>query len=375
MTGPTGRPPTADELAGELGLPAEKSELIAALMRLGVSPEQMRLAAEHGRLEDAIFEQILDPERGRRTVTAREIERRGGLPVADTQAMMRALGLPAPGPDDPLFTGEEGSAFVELGRLGELWTEETRMQVSRVYHHALSRIAETEVDLFRSRVQRRLRESSASSLDALAAVREAFGELLPLADPILLGVHRRKVEQELTQAAIWEVELEAEGAVPGSRDVTLLFCDLKDFTSYADARGDAAALEVIERLADAVEEHLGERGRLVKALGDGYMLAYREPGEAIAAAARIAAAMRDVEDVGLHAGVHRGVAVLRDGDYFGRAVNLAARLLAAADRGELIATANVAASTGERDWEARGPRCLRGFAEPLEIYSLKLGSV
>jgi adenylate cyclase len=82
--------------------------------------------------------------------------------------------------------------------------------------------------------------------------------------------------------------------------------------------------------------------------------------------------MREVSDVGFHAGIHHGVAVFRDGDYFGRAVNLAARLLGAAHSGELLATREVAARSPEHRWLPRGPKRLRGFAEPLEICSLDL---
>ena len=275
-------------------------------------------------------------------MTPRQVEARGGLTVAETQAVLRAFGLPAPAADDAYFTPAEAKVFVDIDRISELWPEDIRLEVSRVYGRALTRVAQTEVHAFRSRVEPLLREITSSPLDALAGVRQAFGWLLPLADPILLGVHRRKVEHELTQAVVWEVESEVEGPLPGSREVSLLFCDLTGFTSYANTHGDAAAIEVIERFADRVDALRGERSRFVKRLGDGYMLAYPEPGEAVAAALRIGASASEAEEVGIHAGVHHGVAVFRDGDYFGRAVNLAARLLAAAPNGEVLASRDVA---------------------------------
>jgi adenylate cyclase len=362
----------AQALAGELSLDMPGRELVGGLLRLGVPADSIRRAAEHGRLDAAIFDEVLDPEREHRTVSAREIEAAGGLTVAEIQELMRAFGLPAPAAEDPSLTPEEARVLTELGRLSELWPPEVRAEVARVYGRALTRIAQTEVHLFRSRVEPWLREITASPLDALAAVRQALGWLLPLTDPMLVGVHRRKLEHELTQAAVWEVESEAEGLVPGSREVSLLFCDLAGFTAYADAHGDAAALEAIERFAETVDEHRGAHGSFVKRLGDGYMLAYPGPREAVAAMLRIAAAMRDVEGVGIHAGIHHGVAVFRDGDYFGRAVNLAARLLGAADAGEALATEHVATATPDYAWQHRGPQPLRGFAQPLEIYGLDL---
>jgi adenylate cyclase len=359
-------------LASELGLTSDERKLAAALLRLGISPDHIRRAAKHGRLEDAIYEEVLDPEREERTVSLREVEAAGGLVVAEAQAVLRALGLPAPGADDAYFTPAEARVFIEMDRLSELWPQDVRLEVSRVYGRALTRVAQTEVHAFRSRVEPLIREITPSPLDSLAAVRQAFGWLLPLADPMLLGVHRRKVEHELTQAVVWEVESEVEGPAPGSREVSLLFCDLTGFTTYADAFGDAAAIEVIERFADKVDALRGERSRFVKRLGDGYMLAYPDPREAVAAALRIGASMREIEGVGMHAGLHHGVAVFREGDYFGRGVNLAARLLAAAREGEVLASEGVAMSCPEQAWIGRGATRLRGFAEPLEVYALEL---
>jgi adenylate cyclase len=362
----------SEALARELDLAPEGRELAATLLRLGISPDDIRRAAERGRLEDAVYDQVLDPEREQRTVSLREVEARGGLAVAETQALLRALGLPAPAADDAYFTPAEARVFIEMDRLDDVWPPDVRLEVSRVYGRALTLIAQTEVHAFRSRVEPLIREITPSPLDALAAVRQAFGWLLPLADPMLLGMHRRKFEHELTQAVVWEVESEAEGPVPGSREVSLLFCDLTGFTAYADAHGDAAAIDVIERFAEEVDALRGERSRFVKRLGDGYMLAYREPREAVAAALRIGAAMREASGVGFHAGIHHGAAVFRDGDYFGRAVNLAARLLAAANEGEVLASEDVARNSPEHPWSHRGASRLRGFAEPLEVYALDL---
>lgn len=365
---------TASDLGAELRLGPEGRELVAGLLALGVPPEDIRRAAEHGRLEDAMVDQVLDPDRERRTVSAADVEARGGLTVEATRELMRAFGLPAPEPDDPFLTDEEAKAFTELGRLSELWPAEIRQEIARVYGRALTRIAQTEVHLFRSRVEPWIREITESPLDALAAVRQAFGWLLPLTDPLLVGVHRRKLEQELTQAAVWEVETQAEGALPGSREVSLLFCDLTGFTAYADRHGDAAAIEIINRFANVVDEHRGAHGRFVKRLGDGYMLAYPEPREAVEADVQIATAMREEGEIDVHSGIHHGVAVFREGDYFGRAVNLAARLLSLASAGEILATEAVAGAAPDYPWRRRGTRRLRGFADPLEIYALELGS-
>ena len=154
--------------------------------------------------------------------------------------------------------------------------------------------------------------------------------------------------------------------------MTFLFCDLKDFSGYADAHGDAAAVDLIERLAVVVTGELGHQGHVVKALGDGFMLTYPDPGEAVAACLRIIEQMRGAGAPGVHAGVHHGVVLYREGDYFGGAVNLAARLLGLAGRDELFASeAVVRATAGRFDWESRGSQNIRGFGESVCVYRLR----
>lgn len=140
--------------------------------------------------------------------------------------------------------------------------------------------------------------------------------------------------------------------LPGSVDVALLFCDLKDFTPYVDTEGDEAAVAAIDRFTDTVARERGESFRFMKSLGDGVMLSYGDAPEAVAAGARVIAGMRAEGMPRVHASVHNGVAITREGDYFGGAVNLAARLLVVAGPDELLATRPAVEATGD----SRGSR-------------------
>jgi class 3 adenylate cyclase len=83
-------------------------------------------------------------------------------------------------------------------------------------------------------------------------------------------------------------------------------------------------------------------------------------------------AQRERGPLGVHASVHRGTAVSREGDYFGGAVNLAARLLNTAGRDELVATPPVVEASGERfRWEPLGTHEIRGVDEPVEVFRLE----
>jgi class 3 adenylate cyclase len=343
---------------------------VETLRALGIPEEAIERAVRRGDPEGAIFDAVLLPQIEARTVSATDIESRGGLTVDELVAMVRAFGLPPPEPNQPAFTPEEAQVFVELKRLQEIWPPELGLQLGRVYGRQLGRIAQTGVQLFRLYVEPRLRAEGAGRLAGLRAVQSAFQELLPLADPLLVGVHTRWVEHELAQAAVSEAEAGVGGrSLPGVVEVAFLFCDLKDFTAYADSEGDAAAVRAIDRFIETVTRERGQF-RFMKALGDGCMLVYPDACRAVEVGSRIIDGVKAPAMPGVHASVHEGLAIVREGDYFGGAVNLAARLLAAAGRDELLATGAVVERCGAFRWQAEGSRRMRGVQEPVEVFRL-----
>src|SRR3954451_13346416 len=322
--------------------------------------------------ERVVFESVLLQGVAERSVSARDIEDRGGMPADEVLEMVQSFGLPVPRPDQPEFTQEEADVFVRLKELEKVWPRDVAIQASRVYGRLLARIAQTELQLFRVYVVPRLRAEGRDDEETLHAVRDAFESLLPLADPLITGVHRRWLEHELAQEAV--VSAEAVGTFPGAVDVTFLFCDLKDFTAFADSEGDTAAVTAIDHFATSVTRQRGLEFRFMKALGDGFMLAYSDPCAAVRAGARIVRSMQVPRMPRVHASVHTGVAIVREGDYFGASVNLAARLLNAAGRDELIATPSVVDSCGDSfSWEPIGQRRVRGVAEMVDVYLLLIG--
>src|SRR3954471_11457997 len=322
--------------------------------------------------ERAVFDSVLMQGIAERTVSVRQIEEEGGMSAGELTAMIEPWGLPVPEPDQPAFTREEADVFVRLKELEQVWPPDVAIQAGRVYGRLLARIAQTELQLFRVYVVPRLRAEGRDADETMRAVRDAFEALLPLADPLLTGVHRRWLEHELAQEAV--VTAESGGDLTGAVDVTFLFCDLKDFTAFADSQGDTSAVMAIDHFADSVTRERGADFRFMKALGDGFMLAYGDPCAAVRAGNRIVKAMQVPRMPRVHASVHRGVAIVREGDYFGASVNLAARLLNAADRDELVATPSVVESCGDSfSWEPIGQRRVRGVAEMVDVYLLLIG--
>jgi adenylate cyclase len=153
-------------------------------------------------------------------------------------------------------------------------------------------------------------------------------------------------------------------------EAAFLFADVAGFTAYTEIHGDARAAELAWRLRLGTEAQLGHDAHVVKTLGDAVMARIGCPAEAAAAGLRIVAqALAEPGDPRLRVGIHCGPAVECMGDFFGTAVNVAARVSALAAPGEVLVTEPVAASARERGLalEDRGERALRNVAQPVRL--------
>src|SRR4051812_48740813 len=153
---------------------------------------------------------------------------------------------------------------------------------------------------------------------------------------------------------------------------TFVFADIAGFTALTEAHGDEQAATLAADFCDAVKAELpASQGTHVKSIGDALMLRIPDPGDAILLGLRIAGdLMRDHGAPAVRVGLHHGPAIERGGDYFGAAVNLAARVSAAAAGGEVLLTAHTAALAADVEgvlYESRGRQVLRNVRDPVEL--------
>jgi adenylate cyclase len=162
----------------------------------------------------------------------------------------------------------------------------------------------------------------------------------------------------------------------GATDHTFLFVDLVGFTALTDAEGDDRAAEVALALQRRVRSMLILYGaEEVKALGDGIMLRCADPAAAIRLAVRLVDEVEaDPAVPTARVGIHSGPAVGRDGDWYGRTVNVASRLCAVAPGGEVLvseATRNAAGRLRKVEFGERRLHWLRNVTEPIPTFSAR----
>jgi adenylate cyclase len=154
---------------------------------------------------------------------------------------------------------------------------------------------------------------------------------------------------------------------------TFLFADLVGFTALAELEGDDRALEVAlalqRRVRGLLEEHGAEQ---VKAIGDGLMLRCIEPQAAIRLGLRLVEELAEEASFPpVRVGIHTGPALASEGDWYGRTVNVAARLCAVAPGGEVMVSEATKVASGrmrELEFGERELHWLRNVSEPVGTY-------
>ena len=159
--------------------------------------------------------------------------------------------------------------------------------------------------------------------------------------------------------------------------VTFLFSDVEGSTALLRRLRDRyrAVIEDHNRLLRGAWTDAG--GRELDSDGDSFFVVFRRPRQAVEAAVAAQRALAEHEwpdgvELKVRIGIHTGEAHLRDGDYYGSAVNLASRVGELAVPREILATAE-AASAAARDrfrFEPAGRRILKGFDAPVALYAV-----
>jgi adenylate cyclase len=353
----------------------QKVRLAQACEEAGLPMEGIASAIRGGRLSFAFLE--ASPYRRwavRSARTYRQVSEDTGVPLGLLKSALVAMGFARVAPDERIREDElEVVPLLQLGLssgvLNQAWTS----RIGRAYGEGLRPIAKVESETFHARFELPVLTSGLDPHKTMELASQLAGEFVPLVDRALLAVFRRQQELAWTEHLVEHVEtaLEEAGALDRPERVpAMCFLDVIGYTRLTEERGDQAAAELATSLAGLVDRSAREHaGVPVKWLGDGVMVHFREPAGAVRAALGM---VRELPEAGLppaHVGVAAGPVVVQGGDYFGRTVNLAARIAGRAAAGQVLVSERVAQTVSSQDviFVEHGELRLKGIAAPVRV--------
>jgi class 3 adenylate cyclase len=197
-------------------------------------------------------------------------------------------------------------------------------------------------------------------------------------------------EVSLGALQVWQALTERVARRPANPEVTLVFTDLVNFSTWSLKAGDEATLKLLRRVARAVEPPLLDAGgHIVKRMGDGIMAVFDDPLVAVGAVLEAKRAVKSVDVDGyrprMRVGIHTGRPQRLAADWLGVDVNIAARVMERATKGGLMVSSATLDQLSQADLEALGVTAKRvhrpvfagkthGLPDDLGIYRLKATS-
>jgi class 3 adenylate cyclase len=155
----------------------------------------------------------------------------------------------------------------------------------------------------------------------------------------------------------------------------ILFTDIVDSTALTERMGDARFREASRALDAALRDAIREAGGAAidgKLLGDGVLATFPSAAQAIDGARRCVA-LSAASELGLHIGLHAGDVIHEENNVFGGAVNIAARICALSEPGQILVSdvvRGMARSSAGVQFEDRGEQAMKGVGEPVRIYAV-----
>jgi class 3 adenylate cyclase len=285
-------------------------------------------------------------------------------------ARARGLALEVLGRADDAVEQHEAAIAVHEQLRAPVWTARSRFDLAR----ALARRGrDDDLEVATTNVNRAIETASRHGaqrlLDEALALKLALQGIAPDA---ALGQSIDAVSASLT---IDRPDLRKYAAADGH--VTFCFSDIVNYTQITERLGDARTHEILgahtRLLRAALDAHQGTE---VKSQGDGFMLVFADPTDALQFAITFQRAIAshawpdEITRLQVRIGVHRGEAIRDRDDFFGRTVIVGARIAALAEGGEILVSDDTRKVATTLEYGPEREVTLKGIAEPHTVYAL-----
>jgi len=236
---------------------------------------------------------------------------------------------------------------------------------------AMSQLAASNVNM----IGESFVEPGANEHELGARFAEAARSLSPVQAETLKYVHDLHLRESISQVVISESEMQ-EGLRPDSGEVTIAFADMVGFTRLGEQLEVDEIGKVTGKLGELATAVARPPVRLVKMIGDAAMLAAPEPQPVVEAVLALVEHAAEEEIPSLRAGVASGRAVGRGGDWYGRPVNLAARMTSFARPDSVVASEEVKDALDSSDalsFSFAGKRHFKGIKGEVAVHRVRRG--
>jgi adenylate cyclase len=346
--------------------PRTRHDLLAYLEELGADPDAIAEAIEEEALWSLTTEYLLATTDD---LTVETLAERAGITPEQMRRMLRALGL-----DATSCSSEDVAVATAAAAMYKLFPEEEMaLRLLRVVGSSIRRIAEASVAAYIADVEKPLVDRQGTVLDhaRLQVVGLDGARRLAEGYPRLFTRHLRDVIRLGRTARLQTADYSTARLAVG-------FVDLVGFTSLSQELTAADLSRLLDDFeARAFESAAEHGGQLVKHIGDEIMFIAGDAPAACEIALSLVDAFRDPHaSVTPRGGLAAGDLLTRSGDYYGVEVNLASRLADIAVPQEILVSADTKRLAEKDDaddafaFEPAGRRALKGFATPVEVFSL-----
>jgi class 3 adenylate cyclase/DNA-binding transcriptional MerR regulator len=345
--------------------------LMAAFEDAGVSLEDVARGVAAGDVSFPLGLFLPEPER--MSTTYAELASRLGRSPELLRRLSRELGLP-PSADDGV-RDEDAEILALLVTKLDLADDAELSRFSRLYGGAVQRMVISGVQFFDRVVQQRVGSFDLPSDERDRLVYERAAGFTELVSRVVPWLQRRHRERSVLDYLVGLTEgfMEERGIMPPQprQPPAIAFLDLTGYTALAEEEGDEAAAELAANLAGVVQEAAQAHcGRPVKWLGDGVMFHFADPGSAVVSGLELVEQTEREISVPARVGINAGAVIAQEGDYFGRTVNVAARIADYARPREVLVSeqAKLAAGTDEVEFELVGDVPLKGVSQAVRLH-------
>jgi class 3 adenylate cyclase len=346
--------------------------LMAAFEDAGISVEDVARGVAAGELTFPLGLFLPEPVEATATYAglAEELDR--------DPALLRRLGgeLGFPPPEDDRLRDEDAEMLKLLVTTLDLAEDDELSRFARLYGGTIQRLVGSGLQFFDLAVRQKVvARDDLPNEEKDALVYQRAGGYTTLVQSLVSWLQRRHREHAVLEylVGVTEQYMEERGVTPKQqrRPPAIAFLDLAGYTALAEERGDEAAAALAADLAGVVHEASQTQGcRPVKWLGDGVMFHFADAGVAIRSGLELVEKTEKAIKIPARIGIDAGSVVVQEGDYFGRTVNVAARIADYARPHEVLVSeaARVTCGLDGIEFEEIGDVSLKGLAKAVRLH-------